>query len=342
MKFARATSVSSIARRLRGRFGRRCIILLYHRVAEVSQDPYALCVSPDHFDEQMQVIREIGTPMRLADLASRLKSDTLPERCVCITFDDGYRDNLYAARPILARNDMPATVFITTGRVGRRREFWWDELERVFFEPASLPDRIELSIGGEALSQPLSDDKARVHDDAERWTVADPDPPSPRHAAFQMVYMRLRGMRHEDQTDALDRLLEWAGLDPIVRETHRAMEPEEVRTFADGRYFEIGAHTVTHPDLSSQPSGLQRDEISGSRSTLAEWLGHPIWSFAYPYGNYNDSAVAEVARAGYQYACACMGRPVRRDSDLYLLPRIDAPNCDGEAFSQLLHTCFAR
>src|SRR4051794_20071252 len=106
-------------------------ILLYHRVTALDSDPQQLAVTPEHFDEHLRVLREICTPVELADVPRMLRARRLPKRPVAVTFDDGYRDNLHEAKPLLERHGVPATVFVASGYVGSGREFWWDELERL-------------------------------------------------------------------------------------------------------------------------------------------------------------------------------------------------------------------
>jgi peptidoglycan/xylan/chitin deacetylase (PgdA/CDA1 family) len=58
---------------------------------------------------------------------------------VVVTFDDGYADNLYEAKPLLEHYGIPGTFFVVTGYLAqqaeRAHEFWWDELERVVMQP---------------------------------------------------------------------------------------------------------------------------------------------------------------------------------------------------------------
>src|SRR6185295_16005847 len=85
------------------------LVLMYHRVAEVSADPFSLCVAPERFSEHMDTLRKVAQPLRLQQLAHHLRSGTLPRRSVVVTFDDGYVDNLQKAKPLLERFDIPAT-----------------------------------------------------------------------------------------------------------------------------------------------------------------------------------------------------------------------------------------
>ncbi|MFY9558249.1 MAG: polysaccharide deacetylase family protein, partial [Blastocatellia bacterium] len=106
----------------------RTLILLYHRVGDADSDPWQLAVTPQHFDEQLQVLRKYAWPLSLRELSTAHGRNWHPGRRVVITFDDGYADNLTAAKPLLEKHDIPATVFIATGYTGADREFWWDEL----------------------------------------------------------------------------------------------------------------------------------------------------------------------------------------------------------------------
>ncbi|MDB5407864.1 MAG: polysaccharide deacetylase [Rhodospirillales bacterium] len=109
--------------------GRRPLILTYHRVAEPRSDHWALAVSPKHFGEHLAVLADARRVVRLGQIADRLDSGDLGDDAVAITFDDGYADNLHAAKPLLERHSMPATVFVTTGTRGS--PFWWDEHEQL-------------------------------------------------------------------------------------------------------------------------------------------------------------------------------------------------------------------
>lgn len=327
------------AGRVRNRFGPSALILLYHRVAKDVIDPYNLCVSPEHFEEHLQVIRRLGRGLPLIDIAAGVRKGEIPRRAIAVTFDDGYQDNLYAARPLLEKHDVPATVFMTTGTIGRTREFWWDELERIFLRPGTLPQELQLTIHRDSHVWQLDEAAGYGAEDVDawrEWTLLDDITPTARHGVFRDIYRLLQPMTDDERTRTLDALLEWAGTPPRVRDSHRALEPDEVVDLSDGGLVEIGGHTENHPDLSSQPVYVQRDEIRRGRATLEQWLNRPVSSFAYPYGYFNSETVAEVRDAGFAQACMCGSEAVRRHSDPFLLPRVEVSDWHGEKFERVL------
>ena len=72
--------------------------------------------------------------------------------------------------------------------------------------------------------------------------------------------------------------------------------------------IEIGAHSVTHPDLSAASEEVCEREVAGSVTMLERLLGAPVRTFAYPFCRYGDTAVAAVRRAGLTAAVTCEGR----------------------------------
>jgi hypothetical protein len=91
------------------------LILMYHRIAEEPNDPWALAVAPARFEEQLLVLRRTRHLLPLMDFIRHLKAGSLPAHSAAVTFDDGYADNLSIAAPILRKHHLPATLFIATG-----------------------------------------------------------------------------------------------------------------------------------------------------------------------------------------------------------------------------------
>jgi peptidoglycan/xylan/chitin deacetylase (PgdA/CDA1 family) len=85
------------------------------------------------------------------------------------------------------------------------------------------------------------------------------------------------------------------------------LDEDEIRELAEAG-VEIGAHTVTHPDLAQLDRERCLREMSESRQTLEQITGHPVRTFAYPYCRYGDGAVEAAREAGFLAAVTCQGR----------------------------------
>jgi hypothetical protein len=99
------------------------LVLIFHRVLD-RRDPL-LQGEPDahEFATQLDVIRSVCRVLPLDEAVDRLRSGSLPQRSVCITFDDGYANNRTTAAPLLKERGMPATVFVATGYLNGGRMF---------------------------------------------------------------------------------------------------------------------------------------------------------------------------------------------------------------------------
>ncbi len=325
-------------RSLRNRLRPGVLVLLYHRVVELDRDPYRLCVTPGHFAEHLEVLQRRRLLMSLRDLIRAIEENSIPRRAVVMTFDDGYADNLEIAKPLLERSNAPATLYVVSGNVGHHREFWWDELDRLLLEPGNLPGELELDVNGmkhqwslEQASRYSETDAAR----ARNWHLYQDDDPSPRHSFFRSVHKFVRSAPAVDRWRLLDRLAVWAGRGLKGRGSHRVLDRNELKSIASGDLLEVGAHTVSHPVLSSLPEPAQRMEIRGSKSALQDILGVPVTSFAYPHGSrqdYTPETVNIAREEGFESAVSVYFGKVNWGADRYQLPRVPVEDCGGEEF----------
>ena len=81
----------------------------------------------------------------------------------------------------------------------------------------------------------------------------------------------------------------------------RLMEPAEVREWLAAGH-RIGAHTMTHPRLTTLPLPKAREEITASKKALEDLFGLPVDHFAYPFGDYNAAVSDLVQEAGFRTA----------------------------------------
>lgn len=197
----------------------RSLILSYHGIADSNArvDPEFLRVPPAAFRGQLDILLRAGFEVvTVADFARRAAGATPPPGLVALSFDDGMDDNHSVVLPILQEYSLPATVYVSTGLIGKPNPW---------MEPG----------------------------------------------------------------------------------TSRMMVEDELRDLVAAG-IELGAHTVTHPNLEELDYGSCLREMVESRDVLAGIADAPIRTFAYPYCKYAEAAVRAARDAGFEAAVTCQGR----------------------------------
>ena len=99
------------------------------------------------------------------------------------------------------------------------------------------------------------------------------------------------------------------------------MDDDQILEMKDAG-FEIGSHSMTHPDLTRLSERRARKEIFQSKEILEDLLDSPVISFAYPFGSANSVMERLVKEAGYDYGCGVYSGPPRFAHDKYDIRRI--------------------
>jgi peptidoglycan/xylan/chitin deacetylase (PgdA/CDA1 family) len=283
---------------------RRIAILRYHAICGPEGYAYAdpaICITPAAFERHVAYLASSYSVWPLRDAVAALKRRApLPPNAVAITFDDGYADNLVAAR-ILHRFGLSGTFFITAGCLAGEQPFWPAEVRALI--GAVKGPRLRLIANGVRLEIPLRDDVERA---AAMKTVSQlfkANPISVREALREQL------RRAAGTATAPACMLRWDD----VAELHRLG-------------MTIGAHTLTHPNLpNADPSDAWR-EIDGSRKRLEHETGAPVTLFAYPNGGaerYMTPTIASmVERAGFVGAATSANGFAGPHSNLFALERI--------------------
>jgi peptidoglycan/xylan/chitin deacetylase (PgdA/CDA1 family) len=312
--------VQRLVRRMRRWFRRRGgpAILMYHRIATPDLDPWGLSVSSERFAEQVQVLCRRRTILSMDAFVARLQSGALPHDAVALTFDDGYKDNLLRAKPILEAAGVPATVFLTTGRIGTGEEFWWDELARMVLSRAEpLSASLTVEAGGLQIDLPPIDPEIEPRVTWRAWDR----PVTAREAAYQTLWQTLRDCAPERRAAAMAQLRRVFGAARPNPED-LPMRAEDIRRLVSNR-VSVGSHGCTHQRLTSLTAAARVEEIQRSRVEAETLSATPVTGFAYPHGDRDAETIDIVRRAGYRWACST--REATIDSlrvDLHDLSRI--------------------
>jgi len=289
----------------------RRTILMYHRIADDPEDPYSLCVSPDHFEAQLRTIRETAEVVDLdrltADVAEspwrRYQSPgrARPARAqVVLTFDDGYADNLLTALPIAEALGVPMTVYVTTGGLDSTKGFWWDRVALLLQGRREV--ELDVEIGGRQLRISLRGEKAAS-------------------TALVALHTRLRLQAVAAIEAALVVIADQLSVPMPEPKGARVMTRDELRTLAASPLVTIGAHTVDHVLLSGRSLAEQIETMARSKTELESLLGRPVRHFAYPYGDFDAVSVEVAQQCGFETATTTLSGRVTRLNDRWRLPR---------------------
>ncbi len=305
---------------------------MYHRIAAPAVDPWGLAVRPDHFEEHVNILRRTRRPLLMSEFFDRLDRGALPDDAVAVTFDDGYVDNLCEAKPRLEAEGVPATIFVTTGALGQRTEYWWDELARLILLRRAAVD-CQLTIAGELCR--LAFANAVTTESSRAWRAWEP-PRSARETSYLDVWRRLRVVSADERASVMGRLRTL--LDAAAPDLQDLpLSAAQVTEAAAGGQVEIGAHTVTHPVLPSLDAAERRRELLDSRRDCERLVAAAVAGFAYPYGSLDAECRSAVQECGFGWACSTESRSVPLlNFDRFALPRVMVHDWPGAAFARAL------
>lgn len=269
----------------------RLTVLAYHRIREPMGFEFfepIISAPPAEFARQMDVMSDRYNAVTLAEVLQWLDGKgSLPPNAALITFDDGYRDNLQFALPILEERDLPAVLFLPTEHIDRAQPFFWDSA--AYFFGNTEAREADLPILG-----------------ARSWTSA-----SLMCAEWLEAVKRIPHSGRAEATEHLGRVLDVA-LPPDVY-AGELLTWDEVRTMGD-RGFSFGSHTMSHPILTQLPLEHVWRELAESRARLERELEEPIRALAYPNGtpaDFNAEIEGAARDTGYSAAFTLVPGPMR-------------------------------
>ncbi|HTO40736.1 MAG TPA: polysaccharide deacetylase family protein [Rhizomicrobium sp.] len=252
-------------------------VLMFHRVlppdiaARVDADP-EYTVTPELLGAVLAFCKRHYTPVGLEDvLASHAKVRPLPPFPLLVTFDDGWKDNLDHAAPVLKAADVPWVLFAATEAVSAPAQ-WWQE----------------------TLLWALRSGRARYDD---LWAAASGAAPKDTRKEMQAISLLLRyGGLADDVRETL--LAPYAATLRQMYGGNLALDAGDLRTMrASG--VGIGAHGASHLPLSLVDQAEK--DIAAARNWLSTHVDNSTeYSISFPHGRYDTRAARAARDAGYR------------------------------------------
>lgn len=292
----------------------RLSILIYHRVLSETDALFPSETTAELFDAQLAALKQTFNVLPLAEAVARLKTASLPPRAACITFDDGYADNVSIALPILQRHGLHATFFIATAYLDGGRMFNDTVIHAIRHSKHRRIDLSKLGLGEHVVDS--LEAKRRAIDAILR----------------QLKYFPLG--RREDMAEELARIAT-----NLPAPDDLMMDTAQLKALARTG-MGIGGHTAHHPILAKLDPAAAAREISDGKDYLEALLGAKVTLFAYPNGKPGQDYLpehADIARKlGFDAAVSTHWGAVRSNGDVFQLPRFTPYTPDIRTFTPML------
>ena len=241
-------------------------VLMFHHCGQRAPGYFGgndhLTISPQFLERLLEEFRtECIDIVSLDEAIARVGDNHNHRPCVALTFDDGYRDNIETAYPILQKFRVPFTVFVCSGFVDRQAPIWWLSVERI----VQAHDTITFEIDG-------------------KQTKLTTGNKGQKRSAFQTIISEIKKVPHDVALRLFDDFAKRNNHCPMELTDREMSTWDMLRDLNNDPLVTIGAHTISHPFLSKLTRDEAFHEIKGGAQRIEDMLGVKPEYFAYPYG----------------------------------------------------------
>ncbi|MCG7985952.1 MAG: polysaccharide deacetylase family protein [Candidatus Thiodiazotropha weberae] len=280
-------------------------IICYHRIAGNDQ---VEGISEKVFEQQLL---DLSKQFNIIDMATfkKIQNGLIKlDFPLLITFDDGYEDNYSVAYKFLKKYNLPATIFLTTDFVDKKKWIWHD-LYRYIVNNTKQKQYI------------------LQHNNIE--SVLDFSTNRSKLDARKIIHDLVKPLNKKDKITYLNSLAEDLGVEILETPTkeYSSMTWPQIKEMSENNIC-FGAHTCSHEILSSLEEMDIDAEIRVSKNTIEANIGEEVDTFAYPNGSSNDfnsKTVKAMRLNGIKYSFTMIPGINSKNDDSFTLRRYAAP-----------------
>jgi peptidoglycan/xylan/chitin deacetylase (PgdA/CDA1 family) len=258
------------------------MILMYHNILDrhraVDREYSGVGLPLQYFEQQLNWLLRYREVVALNDYL-KMKEHGNPafRNLVALTFDDGLASTFDRVYPLLRKQSVPSTFFISTSHLQPRKLLWFSYLNALCFESAN--PRIE--VRGSSFELSSREQRRRARRSLGALAHASSNPKA-----------------------LIEELVAVYPLPDAIAAEYEGMSPAQLSLFGKSDLLECGAHTVNHPFLDQLSKEEQEEEIVTSKAQLAALTGRDVRYFAYPNGDYNCDTLTLLKQEGFDAAFA--------------------------------------
>lgn len=260
-------------------------------------------ISKSLFRKQLEYLKLRGYKfVNMTQLVNAIKNKTGIGKFVVLTFDDGFKNVVENAYPVMKEFGAKGCIYLVSNLVGTDKLLWTDCVETVIRNQNQ--GEFQFNFKGEIISYKLNGRKSREF-------------------AMKDIKMKLRTLPDKDRREHLKPFHALIHQKDIPAEFMLA-DWEQIKGL-DPEILEIGGHTRRHPNCTNLVTDIElEDELFNSKKDIERNIGRSVEHFCYPAGSYNDKVISAVRKHGYTSAVTIDNGFNDENTDLFKLKRIEA------------------
>lgn len=282
----------------------RAVIIMFHEIQLDCQAEFMTGTSVPLFEYALNWLQRNGwSIVSLDECLEKLASNDQSGRYAVLSFDDGYRDNVSVALPILERHNAPFMMYVPTGAPTRSIHSWWLGLRNLF----RSRDSVTIDALGRRFHCSDFRSKMSAFDEVKQWVNQDYGRAALLAPTFKQNDISLAALN-----DAY------------------FVDERELSILARHPLASIGGHTTSHAALTTLERSSARAELADNRRYLENLLQLPVRHVAYPYGACGPREQHLANEVGFQTAVTTEeARLYDHKVSPFALPRIGVYNRSG-------------
>lgn len=276
---------------------------LFHRVS-YEIDPMWPPMKPSLFSEIISHLIKNFTVVPLEHYLNDPGSFQTKKKIATVLFDDGYKDNIEVAAPILKKHKCPASFYIVTGCIDKNIPTWTYIIDHVCLKTRKQ----KLELGFDFVPDKFKTLQLQLNNQS--------------NPSVKEIKPWLKKLSNPQRLLIIQSIL--SQCDDVSMPEKKMMNWNDIRQLdTDG--FIIGSHSHTHPMLASlQNESEILDELKISAQRIQEELGKIPKTISYPIGSFDERVLSLSAKAGYKYGLAVEQRFFNIDKDdVFRIPRVE-------------------
>ena len=309
--FASIDLFEKVIKRYRG----NGMIICYHRVVnndefKIEKSPQKnLIISKNSFENHLSFLKKNYDVVSIDKMINHLNSKSKNFK-VSITFDDGYKDNLINALPLLNKYQLPATIYLTTRFQEGDCRMWWYEI----WEIVNSSENINFKWNGEKINFNTNTFNQKI-------------------IAYNYLTCIISKLSYEMQNNFTKKITDKSYVQKNYKEL--CLSWDDVRLLSKSEHITIGAHSHTHSSLKNLETGLVKFEIEESKKLIEKNINKEVNHMAYPFGTFEDVSdrEAEIVKSlNFKSGVITIPKSIEESTNIFLLPRVAVGNINMNTF----------